>query len=199
MPRKNRGYKKGEPFRDARLFVLACEGAKREKEYFEALAQDNRRVKIKILASDGDEHGKSSPKWVMSRAAEYEEEFGLSKYDQLWLVMDTDRWEEAELRKVIAHCQKSPSWYIALSNPCFEVWLYQHQSDLPKEPIQSCAKLKKAIHEMVKGGYKVEVFIQEIEDAIKRASAADDHPGHDMPEKMTTKVYLLAESILGFL
>ena len=37
MPRKNRGYKKGEPFRDARLFVIACEGEKREKEYFEAL------------------------------------------------------------------------------------------------------------------------------------------------------------------
>lgn len=40
---KNRGYKRGEPFRDARLFLIACEGAVREKEYFERLGHGSQR------------------------------------------------------------------------------------------------------------------------------------------------------------
>ncbi len=199
MGRKNRGYKKGEPFRDARLFVIACEGAKREKEYFETLVEDNRRVKIKILASDGEKHGKSSPKWVMSRAAEYEEEIGLAEDDQLWLVMDTDRWEEKELREIIKHCQEIPSWKTAISNPCFEVWLYLHLADLATEPVQTCSELKRALHQMVKGGYKAGVFLKQIEEAIQRARTGDEHPEHDLPEPMITKVYLLAKAILEFL
>jgi hypothetical protein len=40
MNRKNRGYKRGEPFRDAIQFVIACEGAARERQYFEHIATD---------------------------------------------------------------------------------------------------------------------------------------------------------------
>lgn len=72
MPRKNRGYKRGEPFRDARLFVIACEGARREKEYFETLVAGRRRVIVKLLAPTGGQSGASSPEWVLDRAAAYQ-------------------------------------------------------------------------------------------------------------------------------
>ena len=93
-------YKRGEPFRDAQLFVRACEGAKREKDYFEALVEGNQKAIVRLLTPDGDKDGQSAPKWVLDRATAYEEEFGLGAHDQLWLVMDTDRWEAEELRKI---------------------------------------------------------------------------------------------------
>jgi hypothetical protein len=199
MPRINRGYKRGEPFRDARLFVIACEGAKREKEYFEALAPEHQRVKIQVLAPVKEEDGKSAPKWVIDRAAQYVEAYGLAEDDQLWLVMDTDNWEEKDLRSIMLQCQETPSWFIALSNPCFEVWLYFHIEVLPKLPIMNCQAIKNNIHKKVDGGYKVEVFIKEITEAMERASKQDAHPDYDWPDVMGTKVYRLAKAILEFL
>lgn len=199
MPRKNRGYKKGEPFRDARLFVIACEGAKREKIYFETLANENQRIKVQVLSPALETPGKSAPRWVMDRAIQYVEEFGLAKDDQLWLVMDTDCWSEKALREIAQHCKESLSWNLALSNPYFEVWLYMHLKDLPKDPVKTCNDLKQSLHTSVPGGYKVEVFVMKIDDAIQRAESNDNHPEYDLPAEMETKVYKLAKAIDKFL
>ncbi|MCB9053305.1 MAG: RloB domain-containing protein [Lewinellaceae bacterium] len=199
MPRKNRGYKRGEPFRDARLFVIACEGAKREKAYFEALVRENQRVKVRVLAPEKDNAGYSAPKWVLDRAALYVEEYGLAADDQLWLVMDTDAWREENLREIIGHCREAASWHIALSNPCFEVWLFQHLAGLPKVPAKTCNELKQGLNELISGGYKVELFLGHLEAAIQRAAENDGNPGHEFPGEMETKVYLLARAIRNFL
>ena len=71
--RKNRSYKRGGRFRDARLFVLICEGAKREPEYFRALGRWLNRKNLRIIAlgpPDG-ERFRSSPNWLLSRAETY--------------------------------------------------------------------------------------------------------------------------------
>lgn len=198
MPRKNRGYKRGEPFRDARLFVIACEGAKREKEYFEKLVEGHQRIKVRVLAPDEDEPGYSAPKWVLDRAVQYTEEFGLAEEDQLWLVMDTDRWPTGELRAIIEHVAAASSWHMALSNPCFEVWLILHLADLDNN-VKSCQDLKQELDSLSPGGYRAEVFLEKIKDAIQRAAAKDTHPNHDLPSEMATKVYKLAQAIAVFL
>jgi len=105
MPRKKkRAYKQGDPFRDARLFVIATEGAKREKEYFESLVDGNKKVKIKILAPTDEDEGKSAPKWVMDRAITYVDIFGLGNDDQLWLVIDVDKWELDQVHEIAKEC-----------------------------------------------------------------------------------------------
>jgi len=194
MPRKNRGYKKGEPFRDARLFVIACEGEKREKEYFEALVKGQRRIKVKLLSPSDEEKGQSAPKWVVSRAASYEEEYGLSPEDNMWLVMDVDRWGKEALLAVAKQCIEA-SWKIAFSNPCFEIWLYLHIEELPEDEEWNCKTCKQQLHHLVKGGYDKDRFIPFVPDAIDRAAAADNDPMHDIPPAMSTKVYRLAEEI----
>ena len=198
MPRKNRGYKKGEPFRDARLFVIACEGEKREKEYFEALAREQRRVKVKLLPPSPQEKGKSAPKWVVSRAASYEEEYGLSPEDNMWLVMDVDRWGKETLLAVAKQCIEA-SWNVAFSNPCFEVWLYLHIEELPEDEEWDCKTCKQRLHQLVAGGYDKEHFVPLVSEAIDRAAAADNDPLHHLPPAMSTKVYKLAEEIRAWL
>lgn len=198
MPRKNRAYKKGEPFRDSRLFVIACEGEKREKEYFLFLAKGNRRIKIKLLAPENEQKGKSAPKWVLDRAINFESEFGLNEYDQLWLVLDVDRWPLKHIRDIGKQCVEKDKWNIAISNPCFEVWLIMHIKSVSQKPQMNCSDLKTELHSLVDGGYRVENFVPLIERAIERAKDSESDSNYFFPGSMETKVHHLASEILTF-
>ncbi len=191
MPRKNRGYKRGEPFRDAILFVIACEGAVREKEYFELLATRSSQIKITVLENKG---GNSAPKWVLDSAANFVEQKELRDDDQLWFVMDVDLWPADQLRTIHEECEKRNNWHMALSNPCFEVWLYMHFDDIQNSTSTSARELKAEINSKVRGGYNKKVFIPAIREAHRR-SLALDAVNHFMPEFMRTKLHLLTTEI----
>ncbi len=196
MPRKNRAYKRGEPYKDSTLFVIACEGAVREKEYFEFLSSYSTRVRIKVL--EQEEH-KSAPKWVLDCAAHYIEESELNDGDQLWFVMDIDRWPEDQLRTINEECKKNSNWFMALSNPCFEVWLYMHLDDIQNSTSNSCQQLKQELSQKVKGGYNKFTIVPKIREAAARAKQLDNNLSHFIPAKMRTKMHLLSEQLLQFI
>ncbi|WNJ17341.1 RloB family protein [Pontibacter sp. G13] len=195
MPRKNRSYKKGGYFRDSYLLVIACEGAKREKEYFEKLVWGSQRIKLKILSPEGPEIGNSSPKWVLDRAAKFDREFGLGKDDLLWMVMDKDRWDEKLLREIYQTVQQSKGWNLAISNPCFEVWLLMHYQDLDPQNPQSCSALKKTLGATTPAGFDLNQLLDLTKVAIDRAKQLDLHHAHFLPQPMTTNIYLLIDHI----
>ncbi len=71
--RKNRGYKRpGGQHRDARLFAIVCEGADRERRYFEMLAGNGtRRLKVRVISpTEGDKN--SAPKWAINTSKVYQ-------------------------------------------------------------------------------------------------------------------------------
>ena len=196
MPRQNRGYKRGEPYRDARLFVVICEGAKREKNYFEFFQQFSQRIKITVLPP---ENNASAPNHFLNRAREYEEAVGLSNSDRLWFVSDRDRWKEKVLREIASTCDETSNWQLAISNPCFEVWLFMHFEDITVTSADSPQKFKQALDALSPSGYQVMAFAPRIEEATKRAKASDTNPDHFMPDLPGTKVYQLAEQMLEYL
>lgn len=101
MPRKNRGYKKGEAYRDARMIVIACEGM-REKEYFKTLIGKSQRLNVEILAPEGEQEGFSHPNQVKARAELFVEKYGLKgEDDSVWLVMDVDKWENTYYMRLL--------------------------------------------------------------------------------------------------
>jgi hypothetical protein len=125
-----------KPFRDARRFFVAVEGERTEKWYLDGLQAhglvDERRVQVLVLEA---EEGRSAPKWVLSRldaavsapAARFKR--GL---DEAWMVLDVDRWPRPELTASARECRER-GWSMALSNPCFEVWLILHLEE-PEAP-----------------------------------------------------------------
>jgi RloB-like protein len=125
--KKNRGYKKGTPFRDPSLFIVACEGAKREPSYFQALKEQYSRLQLLILApGDADDSPqRSAPHWALERVEKYARQHGISDQDQVWFVLDLDDWAIQHLLEVNNRC-KQKDWNLALSNPCSEVWLCSH-------------------------------------------------------------------------
>ncbi|MBI2417842.1 MAG: RloB domain-containing protein [Ignavibacteriales bacterium] len=199
---KRRGYSRevsAELARDYKLFVIACEGAKREREYFEFFERISDKIKVDVIdeITQGKENFDSAPVWVLDRAVKYVDKLGLSDEDELWFVMDIDRWKPDQLREIYMDCEKTKNWNLALSNPCFEVWLYFHKkkefSGLTK---MICKEIKHQLSTLESGGYSPEKFIPDVFHAIQNAKESDSNPGHYSPEILQTKVYHLAEALL---
>jgi hypothetical protein len=207
MMRKKRGYNKVTPIelvRDYKLFAIACEGEKREPEYFKLFRFLSKKIAVDVIeeiVSDEEAMGinpnKSAPKWVLDRALKYIEKEGLSDEDDLWFVMDIDRWETAQLHEIASYCEKFPNWHIVLSNPCFEIWLYFHKKKTFENSTSSnCNDFKNEISTFEKGGYHPLKFIQHLPAAITNAKNADTDEKYFMPNYKVSKVYQLGEAVL---
>lgn len=199
MPRKNRAYKRGEPHRDSRLFVIICEGEKREREYFYEVHRRSQKVRIKVIENEDDAEWKSAPKWLLDKAVGYVEEFGLNESDFLWFVIDVDNWGFDQIHALADQCNKNHNWNISISNPCFEVWLFMHIDDIGNSKSTTCKEFKSELVEITKGeGYNVEKFVSLIMTASQRAEMGDSNKNHYMPEVNESKLYTLANQLHEF-
>ena len=205
-----------EAFRDARLIVIASEGKDTERIYFKALAKEytNPRVHVHILERSVDEQNNSSPEHVLKQLNDYKNLYDLEADDELWLVVDKDHWTEAMLSRVATECSQEVSMHMALSNPCFELWLLLHLEDAasltPEEQMlwMENRRRKKSAdpylkirlrHEMGsyhESSYDAQMLIEHVETAIERARALDKNSTDRWPQTLGTRVYLLAESVI---
>ena len=206
-----------EAFRDARLIVIASEGKDTERIYFKALAKEysNPRVHVHILERSVDEQNNSSPEHVLKQLNDYKSQYELEADDELWLVVDKDRWTEAMLSRVATKCSKEVAMHMALSNPCFELWLLLHIEDValltPEEQKQWMENRKKSknadpylkvrlrqkmgsYHE---SSYDAQTLMAHVENAIERARTLDKNPNDRWPQTLGTRVYLLAKSVMN--
>lgn len=208
MGHKKRGYKRDTPVelaRDYKLFAIACEGGKREPGYFNVFQHLSSKIKVDLIENyvTNDEmfrkyETNSAPKWVLDRAMRYIEKNDLKDEDDLWFVIDKDRWTDSQIRELASYCENYPNWHLVISNPCFEVWLYFHKKSNIKTSISvSCNDLKKEISSFEKGGYHPLKFIADFQKAIANAKANDSDVNYFMPKANETKVYKLGEAILS--
>lgn len=204
--RKKRGYQRDTPkelVRDYKLFAIACEGGKREPTYFNLFEYISRKVTVDIIEDKVSEREltqkhetKSAPKWVLDRAIKYVEKEGLTDEDDLWFVMDKDRWTDEQLRMVADYCDIYPNWHIVISNPCFEVWLYFHKKPQIPDSDMTCKALKTEVAQLEKGGYSPEKFISHLFDAISNAENADSDKAYFLPNPGETKIYQLGKALI---
>ena len=208
MAHIRRGYNRDTPIelvRDYKLFAIACEGGKREPDYFKKFQHLSKKIKVDVIETciTDDEmqiyfDDKSAPQWVLDRARRYVEKVGLIDEDDLWFVIDRDKWEDSQLREIASYCDEIPNWHIVISNPCFEVWLYFHmRSDISASESTCCDEFKTEIARFDPGGYNPLVFIQRFQEAIVIAKAADSDSNYFLPKFKETKVYQLGEAIVA--
>ena len=119
--------------------------------------------------------------------------------DQAWLVVDTDRWTEAEKRKIEQEIEGDSRIHLASSNPCFELWLllhFRHAWDsVTSADLERALNSPDCFGSYTKENYDAQSLMERVKDAIDRARQAD----HSLPDKWTapgeTHVYRVVEKI----
>jgi hypothetical protein len=178
--------------RSTKLFVIATEGEKTEKQYFGLF--ENRQIKLEVLATGTDGH--SAPQHVIERLNIFKEKYDVGSDDMLWLVIDVDSWHR--LSSVCGEA-KEKGYYLAVSNRCFEVWLCLHFENLNPED-KTCDHFKKRLRTIL-GSYNgsnldLSCYKPNIQNAINRARDLDTNPNENFPSTLGSHVYKLVESIL---
>ena len=211
--RTRKPFSREEKTKSARLIVIAAEGRKTENIYFQRLKLEHeaQNVHVKILER-GDNN--SNPETVFQQISKYAKDYDIEEDDQLWVVVDRDRWKNVELASVAKKCSQKSNFHFCLSNPCFEIWLLLHiegleeYSEEEKERLSTNIKceggrtfLKKRLSERLGGyneaKYDAGILIRTISDAIERAKVLDNCPKDRWPQNIGTRAYLLVESIMN--
>ena len=146
------------------------------------------RVKVEVLPAT---EGLSAPEHTLDRAIEYVSRGNLIEGDQVWLVLDVDRHHN--LDRTIAQTRER-GWLVAVSNPCFEVWLQLHfTADVQGNDSKAC---KAAFAVLRKERSAPWPFSQvEIDAAVGRArQLGQGHDGVPSPPP-ATGVFRLVESL----
>lgn len=194
---RRQGRTRRSGFRETNRFVVvSMEGAKTEPRYFE-LFRTPRDHPVQYKPVPNSNH-KSKPSEVFQRLDREFRNYKRGK-DDGWLVIDRDVWEETDLNDV---CRKArdKGYQVALSNPCFELWLYLHLRDnttfTDRHACQS--RLSSVLGNYApgnKGAYDLEELRRSIPEAIRRAAALDSSPVTPWPTHQCTRVYRLVQSL----
>lgn len=211
--RKRKDFVRFEGVRSARLVVIASEGRCTESIYFSAVKEKLRapNVHVEILARDSNE---SSPESVHAQIADFMREYNIEDDDELWLVIDRDRWHERMLSQVAQLCSQNSHLHFCMSNPCFELWLLLHLEDV-REYDESTANelamnrknkagvtwLKKRMRDLLgsysESSYDALCLLPNASKAMSIARELDTNPADCWPQSVGTRVYLLMDSITG--
>lgn len=179
--------------------VIATEGQETEKQYFEIFKNPitvNPRIWVKVIPSEG---GRSSPEHILENLDKIKEEYTIGKRDELWLMVDVDRWGAKKLSTITKEAKKK-GYGLAISNPCFECWLYLHFDDISEEKL-FCSQIKKKLKEEL-GSYNssnlnLDRFKGRENDAVRRAKSMDKAPDARWPLTVGSHVYRVVEKLIA--
>lgn len=175
--------------RDTRLIIIATEGRTTEKLYFSMF--HSTRVQLKVLPTGED--NRSDPVAVMERLRYYQNEFQLADDDELWLVIDVDRWGDKKLKQV---CKEAVTAGIglAVSNPCFETWLLLHYQAQLNSDWQRCSEVEAQLcghlgKQYQKNCLPLDDLRNRLKVAMSNATAVDPGAKSRWPKSAGTHVY----------
>ena len=199
---RSRRPARGAPTRGPRNRILVvCEGAITEKQYIEGFARFHREAVVRVDLAPGA----GVPLSVVRRAKEFQqaaeaqssrEGDSFLRYDAVWCVFDVD--EHPQIPEALVLVRQN-GLRVAMSHPCFELWLVLHHRDSPgmihRHDVQAMVKSfvpnydKRVDYSDYQGGY---------ERARARARKLDElaQSINDLGMNPTTGVYLLTEAIV---
>ncbi|HCM0971117.1 RloB family protein [Vibrio parahaemolyticus] len=144
-----RGSRYSQKKIDPKIFYVAYEGAEEEKEYFSLFAsriQKRFAQNVKFVAVDKSSTD-AEPVHVLADLEARINDDGIKNNSddiELYIVIDTDHHFKGthtrETVNVLQQCRQK-GIKVALTNPCFEVWLMCHFEDLTQKPEEFKAAL----------------------------------------------------------
>lgn len=209
--RKRKDFVRLEGVRSARLVVIASEGRCTESIYFSAVKDKLRapNVHVEILSRESND---SSPESVHAQIADFMRQYNIEDDDELWLVIDRDRWHERMLSQVAKLCAQNTHLNFCMSNPCFELWLLLHLEDIRNYDMETkmavaenkknkagATWLKKRMRDLLgaysESKYDAARLLPNVPVAMTIAKELDVSPTDRWPQTIGSRVYKLMESI----
>lgn len=195
--------------RDDRFFIVATDDTHAPRQYFAGLQLS--RVKVVVLETP-EGSGESSPGHVVYRLwSEFEAvkaKGEVQSGDEFWILLDTDHHvRETHLPGTTEALRRAhqSDFEIAMSNPCFELWLLLHHENVASgTQFVRCEEVEQRLCAVLgsytKSKLKSEHFpLRLVREAIRRARALEtspDNPEGRWPQSAGTRVYRLLERVL---
>lgn len=144
-------------------------------------------------------------KCILKKDTHHKPKYSFQKNDEVWIVIDLDpdkfNSRENQIKEVREYCNAQTGWNVALSNPCFEVWLFYHlHKEIKKgiEYLSQCSAWKKETNSSIKGGFDSRKHPIFLEQAI--SNSKENHSTEEgLPNNGATEVHYLGESIFHVL
>jgi hypothetical protein len=199
LQRKPRPLKRDSgSLRDDRLFIVACDDTYAPDQYFNFFRLP--RVQVKVIPT---EDNTSHAEHVLNRLKQFDHDDD----DELWMLLDTDHCTSGAHLKNFNNALRdadNAGVRVALSKPCFELWLLLHHVDEENVTAINNAKqtesaLRQALGEYDKTSLKPANFpFAAVALACQRAARLDLATGNStIPKQNTSRVYLLWQAILA--
>ncbi|WP_439660927.1 RloB family protein [Lentzea sp. HUAS TT2] len=153
------------------MLVVCC--GQTEQAYFDGLKRLSKPVTVKPVVKVG------SPAQLVRYAAKMREN-DRGGFDEYWCVVDVDDFDIGEA--IVEAGATGIS--LAVSNPCFEVWLILHFVDCAaglSSPKAAAEKLRRHLPGYTKGMLDFAVLAERVDKAVERAkSLGAGNPSSDV-------------------
>lgn len=185
MPRDDSGSRRSSSLRVRRHILIVCGGTRTERDYFEGLrkARPNPMVRLTVLSKG------IAPEQLVRHAKRLGD-----GHDEIWCVVDTDEFDIAKAARLADELGVR----LAVSNPCFELWLLLHFDD-HRGATRSYKELRPKLIKHVPGYDKARIdfgqFDPGVTDAVERAEKLDPS-GQEHDRNPSTGVWKLVRQVL---
>ncbi|MBP6715088.1 MAG: RloB domain-containing protein [Aliarcobacter sp.] len=215
MPRERQEiFRESKTEEREKIIVLAFEGNITEQIYFEDFMSNDQfndeLIYLYLLKRPKDDTN-SAPNHVFTKLKkEARDEYNFASNDELWMIIDKDRWKN--IPEIIQECKKQKNMFVAVSNPCFEFWILLHLKDVDtlteQEVLDILSNAKISSHKryldnylgnLLQDGYnktnpKPDRYFPYIDSAIIQAEKLDVEQ-EDYPTKIGSHVYKVMKKI----
>lgn len=219
MPREAIPLIRNGGFLDAeKLYILSFEGERTETKYFEDFRNSevfNDSGLIETIPLKRAKNTGTDPFSVKKLLKKAKDDFSFKATDEFWLIIDRDHWEsihKISFELLVEECNKEENFFLAMSNPCIEIWLILHLKDIAdfskeeQDKIYENAKISNSknhidivLSELQGRGYNkipnTKLFLPLTTTAIIRAKNLDNLE-EVYPSRIGTHVYKLIEKLI---
>lgn len=166
-PRENSNQRRPAHLEPKVRVLVVCGGLRTEPKYLRGLKAHlrNPAVTVRVQAKG------QAPRNLVGYACS-PHVAGTDEFDQVWCVIDVDEFKLDDVARIAAE----RGVRLAVSNPCFELWLLLHYCDWRKPLVDAQAaeqELKCYVTNYHKEKLRFDDFASGVDDAVKRAKQLD--------------------------
>lgn len=198
-------YSRKPQNRIPRKVFIFTEGSVTEQRYFQEFIEFYNIPQARVKVIDR-ETTNSSPESVIGYVVDFQNrirknEPDISVHYVYWLVIDTDRWGTNLAITVDEAYQRN--YDVALSRPCFEIWLLLHYDDansVKERESVLCSKsaINQALHTYNVSGSNERDYFAKTDIAIDNSRLLDVNPKHRLLPQVGTRIYNFASLLLEY-